>query len=262
VFAPLNPTTLAEFAIPGLAGSGNPWIRTPQLRAEFRHPTGDKTGWQFQIAATDPDAGDYPGGFLTTRSPAIGERGRLPGADARLGWTTLIGDRQMVLGFSSHYARGKNAGNIGTRTVQTGVDSWGVALDYNIPVHKRVALTGELFTGRALGVYSASIGQSVLPVGTRGEHGVETRGGWMQAQVNLAAKWQANLAYGIDAPEAAELRAGDRSRNQTYMGNLMYKFSPQLTMAWEWRRFLTDFQNQRAANERGDHLNVAFAYVF
>ena len=84
----------------------------------------------------------------------------------------------------------------------------------------------------------------------------------MQAQFNLNPKWQVNLAYGIDLANMSELRTGDRSRNQTYMGNLMYKFSPQVTFAWEWRRFLTDFRNQQFANERGDHANMAVAYTF
>ena len=40
VFAPLNPTTLAEYAIPGLSASGNPWIRSPQFRVEMGHISG------------------------------------------------------------------------------------------------------------------------------------------------------------------------------------------------------------------------------
>lgn len=262
VFAPLNPTSLAGFPIPDLAASGNPWIRTPQLRAEFRHNLKDGTRLQWQAAATDPNVGDYPLEFRTQRAPLIGERGRMPGLDTRLGLVTRIGGREAALGLSSHYGRGTNVAVIAGRSVDRGVDSWGLALDYSLPLHSRVALSGEIFGGRALGIFSASLGQAVLPVGTPGEHGVETRGGWIQAQFNLAAKWQLNLAYGLDKPDAEELRTGDRSRNQTYMGNLLYRFSPHVTFGWEWRRFLTDFHNQRAANERTDHLNMAVAYTF
>ena len=46
------------------------------------------------------------------------------------------------------------------------------------------------------------------------------------------------------------------------MGNIMYKISSALTWAWEYRRFLTDFRNQLAADERGDHVNMAIAYTF
>jgi hypothetical protein len=40
IFAPLNPTSLAEFAIPSLSASGNLWIRTPQLRVEWKNHLG------------------------------------------------------------------------------------------------------------------------------------------------------------------------------------------------------------------------------
>ena len=263
IFAPLNPTTLAEFAIPGFSASGNPWIRMPQLRAELRHSYSDATRIQLQLAATDPDMGDYQtAAFSSGRTPGIGERGRAPGGEARLGLTTRAQDRDFSVGLSSHYARGKNAGMIGMRNVQTGVDSWGVALDYTLPISKKFILTGEAFEGRALGIFSVNTGQAILPVGTVGEHGVESRGGWAQAQFNLNPKWQVNVAYGIDLANARQLRTGDRSKNQTYMGNLMYKFSPHVTFAWEWRRFLTDFRNQRSADEQGDHANMAVAYTF
>jgi hypothetical protein len=46
------------------------------------------------------------------------------------------------------------------------------------------------------------------------------------------------------------------------MGNVMYKYSPNVTFALEYRRFLTDFRNQLLADERGDHVNLAIAYTF
>jgi hypothetical protein len=263
IFAPLNPTSLAEYAIPEFSASGNPWIRLPQFRAEFRESFSDSTKVQLQLAAVDPDMGDYSTAvFSSSRTPGIGERGRAPGADARLSLTSHVDDRDFTVGLSSHYARGKNAGLVGTVNVQTGVDSWGVALDYSLPFSKKFNLTGEAFEGRALGIFSVNSGQAILPVGTAGEHGVESRGGWTQAQFNVNPKWQVNLAYGIDIANMSQLRTGDRSKNQTYMGNLMYKFSPHVTFAWEWRRFLTNFRNQQLANEKGDHANMAVAYAF
>jgi hypothetical protein len=42
----------------------------------------------------------------------------------------------------------------------------------------------------------------------------------------------------------------------------MYKMSPRITWAWEWRRFLTNYRNQAAANAIADHTNMAIAYTF
>jgi hypothetical protein len=263
VFAPLNPTSLAEYAIPSMSASGNPWIRSPQIRAEIRHAMSDAAKLQWQIAATDPDMGDYQTTqFLTTRSPGIGERGRMPGLDTRLGFTNTMNGRDFSVGVSGHYGRGEDVGTIASLNVVRPVDSWGVALDWSLPFTKYFALTGEAYEGRALGIFSVASGESVGAVGTRGEHGVLSRGGWAQAQFNINPKWQVNLAYGIDQPEASELPVGNRDRNQTYMGNLMYKLTSSVTFAWEFRRFLTDFRNQLFADERGDQANLAVLYSF
>jgi hypothetical protein len=70
-----------------------------------------------------------------------------------------------------------------------------------------------------------------------------------------------NLVYGLDLANPAQLRTGDRSKNQSYMGNLVFKLSPNVAFAWEWRRILTDYRNQRSANEQGDVANMAVAYT-
>jgi len=263
IFAPLNPTSYASYAIPALSASGNPWIRSPQIRAEMRHPLSEAAKLQWQIAATDPDVGDYQTAqFLTVRNPGIGERGRMPALDSRIGFNDTMDGRDFALGVSSHYGRGKDVGTIGSLNVVRPVDSWGVALDWSLPISKYFALTGEAYEGRALGIFSVASGESVGAVGTRGEHGVFSRGGWAQVQFNFNPKWQVNLAYGIDQSRASELPVGNRDRNQTYIGNLMYKLSSSVTFAWEYRRFLTDFRNQLSAGERGDHANLAIVYSF
>ena len=95
---------------------------------------------------------------------------------------------------------------IGTANVQRPVNSWGVAVDFSVPLARFFALSGEAFDGRALGIFNEPAGQAILPVGTPGEHSVETRGGWAQATFNLNAMWQINLAYGIHLPKASDLR--------------------------------------------------------
>jgi hypothetical protein len=262
VFSPLNPTSLATFGIPALSTSGNPWMRTPQFRFEWHGDASNPTRWLWQVAALDPDVGDYPAAFLTVRNPGIGERGRGPAVETRLALLSKIGDRDASVGLSSHYNRGKNVATLGGQILQRAVDAWGVNLDYTLPLHRKFALTGEAFVGRALGIFSVSSGQAVLPPGTPGEHGVLGRGGWVQAQFNLHPKWQVNMAYGLESLDQSNLRTGDRGKNQTYMTNLMYKFSPHLTWAWEWRRFLTNYSNQATLNAAGDHANMAVSYIF
>jgi hypothetical protein len=263
IFAPLNPTSLAEFAIPSLSASGNPWIRLPQIRAEAHGSLGGGLNLLTQFAAIDPDMGDYSTTtFSSTRPPGAGERGRAPGAEARFALTEKHDDRDFTLGFSGHFTHGKNSGAIGNVTEQLSLNSWGAAVDYALPFSNKFNLTGELYTGRALGIFSVTTGEAIQPVGTVGDRGVRSSGGWTQAQFNFTTKWQTNLAYGIDSPSVRDLPVGLRTRNQSYMGNIIYKYTQHVSIAWEYRRLLTDFRNQLTANERGDTANLALAYIF
>ena len=134
IFAPLNPTSYAAYAIPEFSESGNPWIRLPQIRAEFTSGAKDATHWLWQVAALDPDTGDYPTAtFSTSRQPGIGERGRMPSLESRVAWTGRTGERDFTVGLSGTYGRGKNFGTLNGFSVFTPVDSWGVALDYSLP---------------------------------------------------------------------------------------------------------------------------------
>jgi len=71
-----------------------------------------------------------------------------------------------------------------------------------------------------------------------------------------------NLAYGLEVPNASEIPVGNRWRNQTYMGNLIYNLTHNVMFAWEYKRLLTDYRNQPFADERGDNANLAIGYIF
>lgn len=263
IFAPLNPTSYAEYAIPSMSGSGNPWIRLPQLRTEYKNTIADGLKFQAQFAAIDPDMGDYSTAtFSATRPPGIGERGRAPGAEGRFALTSIHDDRDYTIGFSGHFAHGKNSGTVGDITDQLSLNSWGAALDFSLPFTKLFNLSGEAYTGRALGIFSVDSGESIEPVGTLGDLGVRSSGGWTQAEFNLTPKWQVNLVYGIDDPTASNLPLGARARNQSYMGNLIWKTTPHVNIAWEYRRMLTNFRDTPLATLRADTANLAFVYLF
>ena len=275
VFAPLNPTSLNEYGIPEFTSSGNPWTRNAQLRLEMRTRNAGGNNLLWQLAATDPNAGDLPTtSIIVQRQPLIGERGRMPAIESRLAWSKSHNDRDFTIGLSGRYDRGKNettttttvTTRTGTSTISTAafapVDSWGAALDYSLPFSKLFNLTGELYDGRALGIYAVANGEAIGAVGTAGAHGVLSRGGWAQGQFNFTKQWQLNLAYGIDAPQANELPVGNRSRNQQYMANIIDKLTKNINASVEYRRILTDFRNQPFGNERGDHIDLGLAYIF
>jgi len=263
IFAPLNPTSYAEYAIPSMSASGNPWIRMPQIRAELHGKISSAGKMLLQLAAIDPDMGDYnTTTFSSIRTPGIGERGRAPGVEARLAFTEDHQDRDFTVAISSHYTHGKNSGTVNNNALQLPLDSWGVAADYMLPFTEKFNVSGELYTGRALGIFSVTSGEAILPLGGPGQAGVLSSGGWAQAEFNFTPRWQMNLVYGIDDPRVHDLLVGSRTRNQSYMTNLIWKYTAHVLFALEYRRLLTDFRNQPFANERGDTANLAVGYLF
>ena len=156
IFAPLNPTSFAAYAIPEFSESGNPWIRLPQIRAEFTSGAKDTTHWLWQVAALDPNMGDYPTTpFSASRQPGIGERGRMPSLESRIAWTGRKAERDFTIGLSGTYGRGKNFGTLNGLSVFQPVDSWGVALDYSLPDHSQVQSDGREHSSGELSESSA-----------------------------------------------------------------------------------------------------------
>ena len=262
IFAPLNPTSLAMYAVAEFNGSGNPWIRIPQIRLEAKQTLNSSNRFLYQIAASDPNDGDFSGTFTGSRPLGAGELGRMPAIESRLAWSISDGDRDFTLGFSGRYGHGKNVGTINNMTVSQSVDSWGAAVDYSLPFTKMFNLTGETYMGRALGIYDVALGEDVGAAGTPGGHGVLSRGGWSQAQFNLNKHWQVNAGYGIDQPSAHDLPMGSRYRNENVFANFIYSMTANIQWSLEYRRLLSYYRNQPFDTGRADQFTVSAAYIF
>jgi hypothetical protein len=268
VFSPLNPTTIASYAIPGFATSGNLWYRLPQLRYEHRRSVGEQSRFIFTAALLDPNAGDHSGnpGFRTL---GLGERGALPAIESRLGLTTLTHGKESSFGVSGHYSRqlGVSGSPAGTQR-RSPIDSYGVGGDGSAWLSSGVRVSGEAFHGRALGVFSGQIAQTAAVIGGRAR-GINSTGGWVELHVEAPTgydgpwkKLSANTGYGIEDNREQDLLAGLRKRNQTFMINGQYKLSPNMTFALEYRRVLTDWFLQPAANQKLNWASLALLYSF
>jgi hypothetical protein len=262
IFAPLNPSSLAMFAVPEFNGSGNAWARAPQIRVEAKAELNARNRLLFQASVNDSNLGDYPSAFSGAATPGVGELGRMPAIESRIAWTTKAADRDFTLGFSGHYGRGKDVGTVNNATVTQPVDSWGAAVDYTLPFARVFNLSGEAYIGRALGLYNAAAGEAVGAVNTPAGHGVLARGGWLQLQFNLTKQWQANTGYGIDDEGAHDVAVGARDRNQNYFANFIYTMNRNIKLSLEYRRLLTEFRNQTSLTGRGNQVTLSAAYGF
>lgn len=266
VFSPLNPTSLASYAIPGFSTSGNLWNRMPQIR--YEHREGEKSKFIFTTALLDPDAGDSSGN-PAVRVIGLGERGSLPAFETRVGFTTPSHGKESSAGLSGHYSRllGVPGNPVGT-TLRSPIDSYGVSGDANLWLSSGFRVTGEAFHGRALGIFSGDIAQSSVVIGGRAR-GINSSGGWAELHGEAPTgyegtlkKLSANFGYGIEDNRDQDLIVGIRKRNQTYMINGQYKFSPNFTMALEYRRVLTDWFREPSSKQKLNWASLGFLYSF
>lgn len=266
VFAPLNPTSLASFAIPGFATSGNLWNRMPQIR--YEHREGEKSKLIFTAAILDPNAGDNTGN-PAFRVIGLGERGSLPAFETRLGFTTPGHGKESSAGVSGHYSRllGVPGDPDGT-TLHSPIDSYGVNADANVWLSSGFRITGEAFFGRALGIFSGNIAQSAVVIAGRAR-GINSNGGWVELHGEAPTGYQGslknfsmNFGYGIENNRDQDLLIGLRKRNQTYMVNGQYKFSPNFTFALEYRRLLTTWFREPSSDQKLNWVSLGYLYSF
>jgi hypothetical protein len=238
----------------------------PQIR--YEHRGGKKSKLIFTTALLDPDAGDSAGN-PAARVIGLGERGSLPAFEARVGFTTPSHGKESGAGVSGHYSRLLGVpGNPSGTSVRSPIDSYGVGLDVNAWLTSALRVTGEVFHGRALGIFSGNIAQSAVVINGR-TLGVNSTGGWIEvhgeAPTGYQGSWKnfsANFGYGMEDNRNRDLIVGIRDHNQTYMINGQYKFAPNFTFALEYRRVLTDWFRQSFADQRLNWVSLAFLYSF
>ena len=274
-FAPQNPVSIANAAIPQFAAAGNNWARLPQVKIEQRFNKG-KVVWQGAVLA--PQTGDSNATANFLQQPNSGALSKLPFFQTRLSFnekswfnTKKAGN----IGVSAHYGRSRVSSTTAPIAEQD-VDSYGVALDWNFPLHKRVSWSGETFYGQNLAGFQAGVFQNyntdyavrqnnVLVAG--GVKGIRTSGGW--TQLGFTPNWnQDRLTFygsiGLDDPKNLDLvntRARDfRSRNLAWAFDAIYKFTPQFQVGFEFRHLDTSYVI--SGKRRASHLNLGAAYAF
>jgi hypothetical protein len=266
VFSPLNPTSLASYAIPAFSTSGNLWIRMPQIR--YEHREGEKSKFIFTAALLDPNAGDSVGN-PAVRVIGLGERGSLPAFEMRLGFTRSTHGKESSAGVSGHYSRLLGVpGNPTGTTVRSPIDSYGVSGDANVWLSSGFRLAGEVFHGRALEIFSGDVAQTPVVIGGRAR-GINSTGGWVELHAEAPTNYQgtlknlsANFGYGIEDNRDQDLLVGIRKRNQAYMINGRYNFTPNFASALEYRRILTDWFREPASNQNLNWVGLSFLFSF
>ena len=83
--------------------------------------------------------------------------------------------------------------------------------DWQIPILRRLTLSGEFYRGRGVGGLGAAIGQTILFGGNPGGatapiHGLDSAGGWSQLKFQLTPKLELNGVLAEDNAFASDVR--------------------------------------------------------
>lgn len=240
--SPLSPTSFASLATPALAFAGNLWGWTPQLRVEHRFAFDDQQTVTMQAGVLDNLDWEYPANQFY-RSAQAGEQSGQPAYAFRTAWSRPWLDHPLTLGIAGYYGRqnwswGRN------------VDAYAAMADWQIPLFRRLGLSGEFYRGRGIGGLGGGIGTSILYGGSQSYaytpiRGMDTAGGWTQLKFQLTPKIELNGAISEDDAFASDVRgfATDQNnfgsilgRNRGALGNIVFRPRSDLLLAAELRR--------------------------
>lgn len=244
--SPLSPTSFASLATPVFAYAGNLWGWTPQLRVEHRFELADQQTLTVQGGILDNLDWEFPANSYT-RSATAGESTGQPAYALRTAWSRPVYDHPLSFAVAGYYGRQDwSAWN-------HSIDAWAGMTDWQIPILRRLLLSGEFYRGRAVGGLGAAVGQTIVFGGspiysTTSIRGLDSAGGWSQIKFQLTPKMELNGVYAEDDAFAGDIRgfATDANnfgeilgRNRGALGNLVYRPRSDLLLSAEFRRLRT-----------------------
>lgn len=264
--SPLSPTSFASLATPAFAYAGNLWGWTPQLRVEHRFNLSDQQTLTFQGGVLDNLDWEPPYSSFY-RSAQAGEASGQPAYAMRSAWSRPVSGHPLTLAAAGYYGRQNWSGG-------RVVDAWAGMSDWQIPILRRLILSGEFYRGRGVGGLGAGIGRAVLFGGNAYNsatsiRGLDSAGGWTQLKFQLTSKLELNGVFAEDDAFAGDVRgfAVDANNFSTILGrnrgsleNIVYRPRSDLLLSAEFRRLhsFPVYSNASTTNQ----INLAMGILF
>ena len=264
-FSPLSPTSYATVLEPAMSWSGNLWAWTPAIHVSHRFVLSDQSSLVLQGGVLDPLTEEVP--VFQGRNATAGEATRAPAIAGRVAFDSKSEKYPFTVGFGGYRAN---------QQYQTfpAVASWTLNGDIKAGFGKHAEISGEWYTGHAVGGLGGGIWESVVypePAGPHSAvHPLRSTGAWVQLKVRPTERYEINGAFGQDGNFGKDLRVFPFSfdaygypamqKNRTDLVNFIYQPNSFLLFAVEYRHLFTAQAN--ASGETGDHLNFAAGVHF
>ena len=230
-----------------LGGSGNLWMRYPQISATYK-----SAPMKYSISVNRPIAGNvkydaYTAGDLDPVDD--GEKTGQPWYMGRI-WFTK---GNHTLSASGHYGQEK----INDLSANSHlIDSYSLNADIVSKVG-HLNYTARAFYGANLNSFLGGVIQGYVSDSTSVEN-VESIGGWTQLGYEFNSIWSTTAGFGIDDPKNDNLKTGMRSQNKMIYANVSYKIQKAVELILEAEQMNTSFLNAK----EGDDLRFQFASYF
>jgi hypothetical protein len=264
---PDNPTSLTAVATPALAWSGNLWTWNPQFGASRNLLQDHSVNLRVEGALFDvADAPLYVTAQSTTYSPpTTADQARWPGLEARIAAMNGNSDRGLRIGLSGLFAP--------HRVPQLSkFNSWAGALDFDLPIFQTMEISGNAYSGQALGGLGGGAYKDYVARIYQGEpefRALDDAGGWIQWKQRAGERYEFNEAFGIDNVPAHQLRPFvttnvasyyNLARIRTTTANVIYSPSAYLLFSLEYRRIASSYVS--FPTQFSDVIGLAAGYKF
>ena len=218
IISPLNPVTL-NYTVNWACG--NIGYRRPQLslRKDFNS---EKTTVSLQCGIFRTITKDYDNDGIND-----GIASGTPTLQGRIASKFKFGKSSLQIGISGHY--GKTGGEVDFTTNS-------INFDLALVISPKIKIIGEYFSGQNLGMFLGGIIQEI-----NNNSEIRAKGFYVNLIAALSKKIQLSIAYGMDDPDDEDLSAGNRAKNSSYFGSLLYTLSSHLKVGLEVSNWETDY---------------------
>jgi hypothetical protein len=249
IFAPREPSSLAQVGVSPLTGAGNLWMWIPQVKVEQTFHWSDTSTVQAQLGVVQTREIPYP----ATDNLDDVEVAR-PGLEGRVELAHNFGaGRRFELAPGFHVST--------SHVVHASVPSRLFSMDWLAIPWRKLEFTGALFTGENVThLGTGGVGQGFEVLGPQQVRPVHSQGGWAQWTVPATDRLSFHFFAGVQDDRNADLIAGQIGRNLAYGANLFYRLAPNVIVSLETSQVRTSYI--QTGHRLNNHYDLAFAYLF